>query len=343
MKFHDKIEELDTEEIVFSEFINWEYFKNSTILVTGATGLIGYQIVTAILLANEKFNTNINILALIRNKEKAEKKFKDIKSSKLKFVVQDITEPLEISDKADYIIHTANGTSSRSFVEQPAETINSIVSGTKNILEYAKTVKVRSVVYLSSIEVYGTIDKAEPLKETDYGYINLQSLRSSYPEGKRLAENMCYCYSQEYDIPVKVARLCQVIGSGVPFDDNRVFAQFARSIVKKEDIILHTTGESVRDYCYVTDAISGIFVLLEKGDNGEIYNLANPETNCSIRQMAEMLCEKYSDSNIKIELNNKFYLPRFKLSLDVSKITSLGWKAKIGLIEMYDRLIERMQ
>ena len=343
MKFHDKIEEIDTKEIVASEFINWEYFKNSTILVTGATGLIGYQIVAAILLANEELDTNINVIALVRNKEKADKKFQDIKNSKLKFVIQDITSPIKISDKIDFIIHTANGTSSQSFVEQPVETINSIVLGTKNILEYAKTVNVKSLVYLSSMEVYGTTDKEEPLNEKDYGYIDLQSVRNSYPEGKRLAENMCYCYSKEYGVSVKVARLCQIIGSGVSADDNRVFAQFARSIVKKEDIILHTTGESVRDYCYITDAISGIFVLLEKGVAGEIYNLANPETNCSIRRMAQLLCEKYTDSKIKIELNDKFYLPHFRVSLDTSKITELGWNAKIGLMEMYNRLIVRIK
>ncbi|MBR3889584.1 NAD-dependent epimerase/dehydratase family protein, partial [bacterium] len=136
MKFKTKIEQLDTDEIVNSEYINWDFYKDSTILVTGATGLIGYQTVLSILRANETLNSNIKILALVRNKEKALKKFSANKSQLLKFVVQDIIKPIKIPENVDYIIHTANSTSSKGFVEEPVETINSIIEGTKNILEF---------------------------------------------------------------------------------------------------------------------------------------------------------------------------------------------------------------
>ncbi len=342
MKFDSWVTETDTNEIINSEFMNWGYFKNSTVLVTGATGLIGYQIVLALLLANEKLNTDIKVIALVRNKLKAAEKFKNYKKGNLKFIIQDITEPIHMKDKVDYIIHTANGTSSRSFVEQPVETINSIILGTKNILKFAKDTKVKGLVYLSSMEVYGITDsnKTEPLKENEYGYIDLQSARSSYSEGKRLAENMCYCYCREYQVPVKIARLCQIIGTGIEENDNRVFAQFARSVAKKQDIVLHTTGKTIRNYCYITEAIVAIFILLEKGVNGEVYNIANPDTSYSIRQIAEMLCEKYTDSNIKfVYTNDNSYFPATRLSLDISKMKDLGWQAQINLMEMFDRLI----
>lgn len=352
MEFNTKIEKLDTNEIVNSEYINWEYFKNSTIFVTGATGLIGSQIVRSILYANETKGLNIKVIALVRNKQKADLIFSHLLKSRrgagvryeIKYLVQDITKPIKTTIKPDYIIHTANSTSSKEFTEKPVETINSIIEGTKNILEFSLKANPKSVIYLSSMEVYGKtdFDRMEPLKEGDYGYIDILNTRNSYPESKRLAENLCYSYAKEYNLPIKIARLCQTIGSGVDINDHRVFAQFARNIISREDIVLKTTGETTRSYCYITDAISAIFSLLERGQNGESYNISNPETTCSIKEMAEMLTNKYTSSELKIKpQQNKEYLEKVRLVLDTTKIkTDTKWSAKIGLEEMYNRLIQ---
>lgn len=344
MQFKNDIEAEDTRQIVDSEYINLDYFKNSTIMITGATGLIGSQLLLSVLLANELYNANIKVLACVRNLQKAEKMFSNVITDNLKFVVQDIIEPLKIEDNVDFIIHTANSTSSKDFVEYPVETITSIVLGTKNILDFAKDKKAKSVVYLSSMEVFGKTDfQAEkPLTESDYGYIDLAEVRSSYPEGKRLAENLCVAYAKEYDVPVKIARLVQTIGANVSYSDNRVFSQFARNIAENKDIILHTKGETIRSYCYVTDAITGILAIAEKGKNAFVYNIANPETVCSIKEMAEMLCEKYPASNLKFELENdenKYYLPKLKTVLDITRLSDLNWKPKVSLEEMYEKLI----
>ena len=338
MEFNTKIEQFDIKEIVNSKYLNWDKFKNSTVLITGATGLIGSTITKSLIFVNEVFKTNIKILALVRNKKKACKIF----PKGVNFIVQDISEPLRINQKVDYIIHTANSTSSRGFVEQPVETINSIVQGTKNILEFAKNKKIKSLVYLSSMEVFGKTDftKEEALKENDYGYIDISEVRSSYPEGKRLAENMCVAYAKEYSVPVKVARLVQTIGASVDYFDNRVFAQFARNVVERKDIILHTTGESIRSYCYITDAVIGILVLLERGKDGEFYNVANEETTCSIKQMAEMLCNKYTSSKLRFELDDKLYPPASKLKVDTSLLKELNWKPSVNLEEMFNRLVQ---
>lgn len=342
MHFKTRIESFDTREIVHSENINWEYFKNSVVMVTGATGLIGKQIVNALLYANENSETNITIIALVRNKKKADKLFWQNCTNKLKYVVQDIQKPVKYNGKIDFIIHTANSTSSRDFAEKPVETINSIITGTKNVLDFAKKKQVKGVVYLSSMEVYGETDinRKEPLKETDLGYINPSNPRSSYPEGKKLAENLCVSYFNEYGIPVKIARLAQTIGGAVDYNDKRVFAEFARNIVEKQDIVLQTKGESIRSYCYITDAVIGVFVLLERGEDGEIYNIANPETTCSIKDMAEMLCAKYPDSHLRFELKeNKAFLGTINYSLDIEKIKKTGWLPKIDMNEIFERLV----
>lgn len=341
MIFKNKIEEIDTTEIVYSKYTNWEFFKNSTIMITGATGLIGFQTILAILLANEKLNTNIKVLALVRNKKKAKKMFSRFTTNKLKFIVQDILKPIK-AKKADFIIHTANTTSSREMTECPVETINSIVEGTKNVLEFSKSNKVKSIVYLSSMEVYGDIpiSRKEPLKEEDLGKIDILKPRSSYPVGKRLAESMCSAYAKEYNTPVKIARLAQTIGAGVDYADNRVFAQFARNIVEKKDIVLKTKGETIRSYIYITDCIIALLKMLEKGENGESYNVANPDTTCSIKQMAQMLCSKHENSKLKFELDDKYFPKTTKLNLSIEKLNKVsGWKPVVSLEEAYNRLI----
>ena len=162
MIFKNKIEHFDTKEIIESQFINWDFFKNRTVLVTGATGLIGSQIVKSLLYANEVFGTNISIVALVRNKTKVQKMFpKQGYKQLLDFVYQDITKPIKFSKKVDYVIHTANSTSSASFVNNPVETIDSIVKGTKNVLDFARKSGVKSLVYLSSMEVYGEIPQQD--------------------------------------------------------------------------------------------------------------------------------------------------------------------------------------
>ena len=343
MIFKNPIEEKDTKKIVESKYINWDFFKNSTVLITGATGLIGFQTVLSFLYVNEKLNSNIKILALVRNLEKAEKMFGKNKTENLKFVVQKIEDEIKIDESIDFIIHTANSTSSKSFVEEPYTTINSIVIGTKNIIDLAENKKIKGMIYLSSMEVYGNIplDKATPIKEDEYGYLDILKQRSSYPEGKRLAEAMCSMAWAENKTPVKIARLCQTIGAGVDYNDNRVFAQFARNIAEKKNIVLQTKGETVRSYCYITDCIAALLNLLEKGKNGESYNVANEKTTCSIYEMAKMLCDTHSASKLIInEQENQYYQGTVKYCLDTTKIKSeTGWMAEIDLKESYDRLI----
>ena len=278
MKFINKIEETDTREIVESDFINWNIFKNKSFLVTGATGLLGAQIVKSLLYANEKLGTNINIIALVRNENKAREMFSN--DANISYICQDIVNPIKYDGNIDFVVHTANSTSSASFVNEPVETIDSIITGTNNLFRFLKEKNTSSIVYLSSMEVYGDIPitREEKLKEDDYGYINILKPRSSYQEGKRAAECLCSAYTHEYGLPIKIARLAQTLGSAVNYNDNRVFAMFARNIVEKKDIVLKTKGETVRSYCYITDAVVAILSMLERGKDGESYNIANSKT-----------------------------------------------------------------
>lgn len=307
-------------------------------LVTGATGLIG-GVLTRTLLTD----VGNELILPVRNVEKAYSLYGEY--ANVLIVEHDLAsaERHDIMGDVDYIIHCACPTDSRFMKEHPVETIESIVNGTRTMLNLAKEKKVKGMVYVSSLEVYGTIlDDSQPLTEDAQGYVNPLSARSSYPMGKRMAETMCHAYANEYDVPVSIARLTQTFGSGVDMKkDNRVFAQFARSAKDGKDIILHTAGGSKKPYLHTDDAVSAIRVLLEKGKKGAAYNIANDDTYISIKDMALFVQKNYNHNiEVRFELNDTgVYPPETHLRLDTTAIRSLGWKPKYGLKEMFDAII----
>lgn len=325
--------------------------SGSTVLVTGATGLIGSQIVKALVCHGKRTGKSVKVFALVRSAGKAQKVFGPlIEEGAVRTVLGDVTQPLEIPEQIDYIIHGASATSSRYFVENPVETITTALDGTRNILELARQKQVKKMVYLSSLEVYGTPDGSrEFIGEQDFGYIDPMQVRSSYSEGKRMAECLCVSYAKEYGVPVTVARLSQTFGTGVAYQDGRVFAEFARCAIEQRDIVLHTQGRTVRSYCYTADAIRAVFCLMLRGLPGEAYNVTNMDTAISIRDMAQLVCGLVPEAGIgvKIEIPENVaafgYNPEMVIRLDSRKLQELGWHPEIGLEEMFRRLIGSMK
>lgn len=335
-------------ESISAACIDWDKLSEKSILITGATGLIGKEMVLALLTANRIHSLGIKIYALVRSVEKANRIFGELISRPDLHIVQgDVTNPLEINVHIDYIIHLASQTASKEFVTHPVETIDTALRGTKNILELA--VKNGSgVVYASSMEAYGNpgIQK-ERTTEDELGYVNNLQIRSCYPEAKRMCECMCACYSSEYGVPVSIARLAQTFGAGVSRSEGRVFAQFARSAMEQKDIVLHTAGRSYGNYCYTADAITGLLTILLKGNSGEAYNVVNENCTMRIAEMAQLVSEKIANGTIKTvfdipESSTTYgYAPDVELRLSGRKLMNLGWTPKIApdMLTMYQRLI----
>lgn len=326
---------------VASYELPYDELRGRSVLVTGSTGLIGSLLVRSLLAIGD-----IKVVAFVRNEEKARSIFRE--NQNLRFVVGDIAEKIEIDDTVDYIFHCASVTTSKVMIEKPVETLLTSVEGTKNILELAREKNSKSVVYISSMEMYGVFENlSHEVKENDLGYINPLEVRSNYPESKRLCENMCIAYLSEYGVPVKIARLAQTFGAGILPGENRVFAQFARSTMNGENIVLHTKGLSEGNYCYTRDCMTGLLTILLKGNNGDAYNVSNPATHTTIVDMANMVAEKIAGGKIKVIFdipdNNTFgYAADTKMKLNSDKLQSLGWKPEVGLEEAYRRMIEDM-
>lgn len=338
----NKYQKKDIDEFTSSFSIDSE-LSDIRVLVTGASGLIGSSLIHCLIAVNK----SIEIVAAVRNPEKFQKMFTREELEYIHLVASDIvTYNYEDIGDVEYIVHCAAPTSSRFFVEHPVETFDSIVSGTKALLSYAAEHPVMGFVYLSSLEVYGDIPNGnDGVTEDMQGYWDPISVRSSYPMAKRAAENLCCLYAHQYGVPVKVARLTQTTGAGIAKDDNRVIAQFARLAASNQDIILHTTGESARPYCYVTDAVSAILFILLKGKAGEAYNVANEDTYISAKELAFFVRDNFNPSiEVRIELNKHLgYAPALQLRLSAEKLKALGWMPRLGLREIIGKLIEYLQ
>lgn len=320
-----------------------ENIADSKILITGATGLIGSSLVHC-LLALDK---NIKITCPVRNISKAYSIYND-RFNEINFIEGDLLNflnNLSEDDHYEYVIHFASPTVGKYMTEHPVETYMLAIDSTRAILEYGRKNDVKGIVYVSSLEYYGQNFDDKIITEEVQGYVDNTAARSSYPLGKRAAEYLCAAYSQQYGVNVKIARLTQTFGAGVAADDNRVFAQFARSIICETDIVLHTKGDSAKPYCYTTDCVSAILYILLKGNKGEAYNVANSKTYISIRELAEFLRDNFNP-NVRVILEEHpemGYAPVTKLHLSTEKLESLGWKPQYNLKDMFSRLIDYLK
>lgn len=328
-------------------------FHEGNYLITGITGFLGSMMAKKLMHSEQFKEGKIKIIGITRDSRKIGQALKSIEPSHLLLLESDIRDEQSlfsvIDIPIDYIIHCASITQSAEMVRQPVEAADSIILGTHNMLELARQRPIKGMVFLSSMEVYGTVKVTGKLhKEEELGDIDLFSVRSCYPLGKRMAEHYCYLYQHEYGIPVKIARLAQTFGKGVRPDDNRVYMQFARAVYEGNDIVLKTKGDSMGNYCASDDAVDAIFTILYRGKNGEAYNVVNEANTMCIRDMAELAASQIAGGQIKVKIELKDssttgYAPDTGLKLSGEKLRQLGWQPTKELIEMYQDVIQELK
>lgn len=329
----------DAERLAHEESLPWSAIDGSVVLVTGATGLIGKNLCAALLVRQKEGKGPLRILGTSRHAAAIEELYGD---SAIEAVSWNGIEPFRIDGGIDCIVHCAAPTASKFFIEKPVETIESIVDGSRAILELAREKCSKKAVLLSSMEVYGETSNGK-VSEKDLGMLDPMEVRNSYPEAKRLSEALCKAYVEEYDVPALSLRLAQTFGPGVDKDDGRVFAYLMRCALQSEDIVLATDGSKCNPYISTMDVASAILFALAFGEPGEAYNVANEDTFVSVYEMACMVAESFGD-DISVTKgsgqNSGLYRKASTLDLDSSKMRSLGWEPQVSLLEMFEALGE---
>ncbi len=326
-------------ELLCAKFKYKDELRDKTVLITGATGLLAKNFTMFLLSLNRKYNLNINVLALVRNVEKAKRQFADFENDKIEFLVQDICEPINYEGNIDYIFHAAGSCSAEAIKRDPVGIIKANTIGTLNVLDLAKN-KDAKVVFPSTREIYGQVTGLENISENDMGVLDPLNSRNCYPESKRVAEAMLKSYSEQYGVRFNVLRIAHTYGPGMEIrNDGRVMADFIGSVVDNKNIVLNSDGTAIRAFCYITDAVEGIMDVMIKGENAQAYNLANETEPYMIRDVAQMLVDLYPEKGLKVEFSNpsdevkKGYVGYKITKLDTSKLEGLGWEPQVKLIK----------
>lgn len=340
----NKIIEEDINHILDNP-INFKKLENSTVLITGASGMIGIYLLYTLAILNDLRSLNIKIVALVRDRNKITEYLKN--RDDIIVLEQDVCDRINYDDKVDYIIHAASPASPKIMKDAPVDTLMANTLGTYNTLKLAKKSNAKSYVFISSREVYGEpYEWQEEFKEDTYGFIDPLLPRSCYPEGKRAAENMCVTFREQYGVNAKIVRPAHTYGPGMSIHDGRVQADFLKNVVEHQNILMKSTGESLRTYTYIRDVVAGIFfVLLEADDIA--YNVADEQAKITIKGLAELLVGLYPERKLKVEMkieeNQKGVAP-FKLgTINSEKIRALGWKPTITIEEGFRRTVEYIE
>lgn len=327
---------------IFEEDLPWEKLSGCNILVTGATGLIGGCLVEALMMNPKK---DYQVYASGRNEERAKARFKEFTDERhFHFIRYDVLKPLESDVRFDYVIHAASNASPNFFAKNPVEVIKSNIDGVVNLMEYGLQHGMKRFLYVSSGEVYGEGD-GRVFTEDYSGYVNCATPRACYPSSKRAAETLCVSYAAEYGADIVIARPCHTYGPHFTEQDNRVYAQFIRNVLKGEDIVMKSTGEQFRSWCYVVDCVSALLYILLKGEKGEAYNIADANSNISIRDLAEMIAE-IGGKKVVIDIPDADEKKGFnvvkKSVFSTEKLERLGWQTKTKILRGLESSIKEL-
>jgi dTDP-glucose 4,6-dehydratase len=333
---------------VLAADLPWERLSGATIAVTGATGFIGGYLVRTLLAlhAAGKVAAPVRVIGIARDLQKANARFADLADAPLHWIGSDLRDPRDLSFRADWILHAASPATPKVYGSDPLGTLAPNVIGTWRLLQLADEAKASGLLFVSTSEVYGAAGERAVLAEDDYGRLDPTSVRSAYAESKRLGETMCVSWMHQKGLPVYIVRPFHTYGPGVDLQDGRVFADFVADVVARRPIRLASDGQARRAFCYISDAVGGIFHVLLRGEPGRAYNIANPEGELSVGELADLLAGMFPERGIRVERAVKAAAPGYlrsphaRLLPSIERAAALGWQPAVRPAEGFRRMVE---
>lgn len=328
----------------------WDKLAGARIVVTGAGGFLGGYLTRTLLGLNAsgRLARPLTVVAMMRDIQTGSARFADVADAPGFELIQWDLNTIAVPDlgRTQYVLHAASQASPRFYGSDPVGTLLPNAVGTASLLEALRRGgSGKGFLFVSSSEVYGSVPGEATLSETSYGVVDPATVRACYAESKRLGETLAVTWHQQYGLPTYIVRPFHTYGPGLQPEDGRVFADFAFNIVRNENIVMKSDGTARRAFCYVTDAVAGIFAVLLKGQVAIPYNVANPAAELSVMELAELLIRLFPEKNLAIERQfaaGPGYIPSAysRLIPDVGRLQSLGWKAAVGPEEGFRRMIK---
>lgn len=327
----------------------WERLAGRTVLVSGAAGFIPAYMVETVLALNERWSRPARVMALVRDRARAEARFADYGGrGDLQLLVQDVRDPPPGDVRADFIIHAASPSSPKYYGQDPDGTVAANVDGTRHLLEVAARGGAQALLYLSSSEVYGRVDAAEGVAEDQFGPLDPTEPRSVYAESKRMGETLCAGAARR-GVPATIVRPFHTYGPGLRLDDGRVFADLIADVVHHRTLTLRTGGTARRAFCYLGDAVAGFWTVLFRGEPGRAYNVGDPAGETTVRGLAELLTGLFPGRRLAVRVEGRpsddAYLPSAveRSCPDISRARALGWRPTTTLAEGFHRTVRSFE
>lgn len=319
----------------YSSDPSWDIFRDSSLLISGATGMIGSFILDVIFLKNKEESLGCNVYAIGRSRSKAERRFPYIDDTLMHFIECDISEGLTGDFCPEYVIHAASSTHPLQYSGDPIGTIKANVFGTDNLLSYAATHNTRRFAFLSSVEIYGENRGDTGKFSEDYlGYIDCNTMRAGYPESKRCGEALCQAYIAQKGMDIVIPRLSRVYGPTILESDTKAISQFIRKGALGEDIVLKSAGDQLYSYTFSCDAALAVIFLLKNAACGQAVNVADPDSDITLRELAG-LCARTAGKNVITDIpsenERRGYSAATTATLDASLAESLGLKTRVPI------------
>lgn len=316
----------------------WERLQNKTILLSGATGMIGSFLTDVLMYRNRERQMGCTVLALTRDPEKAAARATPEWKGSVQFLPCDLNRELPaVSTKVDFVIHAASNTHPIAYATDPIGTIATNIIGTQNMLELAAEQRAERCVFLSSVEIYGeNRGDVDRFSEDDCGYINCNTLRAGYPEGKRAGEALCQAYIRQKGLDIVIPRLPRIYGPTMLESDTKAISQFLKKGVRGEDIVLKSAGDQFYSYSHVADAVSAVLYCLFLGNCGEAYNVGDPSSDITLKELAGLIAA-YAKKQVIFELPSETeragYSKATKALMNGEKLRGLGWEPHYAIAE----------
>ena len=328
----------------------WKKLKDKSILLSGATGMIGSFLIDVIMYKNLRDNLECHVYAMGRNEEKARKRFEEYWENKLfDFVQHDVNKSMDCLeiDEINFVLHLASNTHPMAYSTDPIGTITTNIMGVYNMLEFAVNVHADRMAFASSNEIYGeNRGDVEKFDEKYLGYIDCNTMRAGYPESKRCGEALCQAYIAQKGLDVVIPRLTRSYGPTLLDSDTKALSQFLKKGLAHEDIVLKSAGTQYYSYTYVADAVAGLFTVLLVGEKGEAYNISDEASDIMLKDLAEIIAKESGTKvvfDVPDAVESAGYSTATKARLDNKKVSELGFKARYDIESGIRRTLKIME
>lgn len=315
-----------------------EQLHGKSFLITGATGMVGVMLIDVLMKMGD-----VKVIAVGRNEEKAKYRLGEyFDNPNFKFKVHNVTEPFEEGLKVDYILPAASNTHPLAYSKFPIETFLINIKGVEHALNLAEKCGA-TVLYPSSVEVYGNAKEGDVFDEDYTGMLSLSNSRSCYTESKRGSEALCQSYISERNVKVKIARLSRIFGPTMLESDTKASSQFILNALTGKDIVLKSEGNQYFSYTYIADAVAGLLTILLNGEVGVAYNVSSDKTNVHLKNFAN-ICAEAVGRHVIFELpsdaERRGYSIATQAILSNNRIRGIGFVPKYEIRDAIARTID---